>query len=261
MDRMREGQARQVHQVAVSAHRGGAEVAPGGSREAFRDAAASGAEYVEFDVQRTADGHLVAYHDSRAERRGRYPRMVTRAALEAESGSEVLGLTEVLALLGGRTKGHVDIKEPGYVKDIVGPAVEAFGPDRMVVTGEDDVVRAVKRHFPHVRAALSLGRGAHEIPLSRMVSTRWSELRPLSRVRACGADAVAVHHRLARLGVVDACERAGIGVMVWTVNAPAMIRSFLAGHRIETLITDRPRYALATRNTAFSQGRSGQIGV
>jgi glycerophosphoryl diester phosphodiesterase len=250
-----------VHEVAVSAHRGGGEAADPGSRAAFEDAAASGAEYVEFDVQRTGDGHLVVFHDSRAERQGRYPRMVTRSVLEADAGTEVLGLADVLGLLAGRTGAHVDIKEPGYETEIVGPAVDAFGADRLVVTGEDDVIRAVKRHFPHVRAALSLGRGAHEIPLSRLAATRWSELRPMQRIRACGADAVAVHHRLARLGVVAACERAGVGVMVWTVNAPAMIRSFLAARRIEILVTERPRFALAERCTGSSQGLPGKKGV
>ena len=51
--------------AAISAHRGGSEAAPGGTYDAYRHAVGIGADYVEFDVRRTADGELVVYHDAR----------------------------------------------------------------------------------------------------------------------------------------------------------------------------------------------------
>lgn len=36
-----------------------------GTIEAFANAVATGAEYVEFDIRRTADGELAAFHDAR----------------------------------------------------------------------------------------------------------------------------------------------------------------------------------------------------
>ena len=36
-----------------------------GTIEAFANAAGTGAEYVEFDIRRTADGELAAFHDAR----------------------------------------------------------------------------------------------------------------------------------------------------------------------------------------------------
>src|SRR2546427_377909 len=50
---------------AISAHRGGGETEPSGTYEAYRSALAAGAEYVEFDVRRTLDGTLVAFHRAR----------------------------------------------------------------------------------------------------------------------------------------------------------------------------------------------------
>ena len=50
---------------AISAHRGGSENAPGGTYRAYHAALAAGAEYVELDVRRTADGVLVARHRAR----------------------------------------------------------------------------------------------------------------------------------------------------------------------------------------------------
>ena len=53
---------------AISAHRGGSEHGPGGTYEAYRNALAIGADYVEFDVSQTRDGILVALHEERARR-------------------------------------------------------------------------------------------------------------------------------------------------------------------------------------------------
>ena len=50
--------------VLVIAHRGDSARAPENTLPAMRDAAAAGADLVEFDVQRTADGHLIVVHDT-----------------------------------------------------------------------------------------------------------------------------------------------------------------------------------------------------
>ncbi len=213
-----------------------------GTWAAYQHAVTLGVDYVEFDAQRTRDGHLVAYHDKAAERRGRYPRHLDLADL----GEEAFTVAALLRLIAGRAKAHIDVKEPGFEAEIVDLALEILGaPDRFVVTGSDRVIAAAKEHRPDVYAALSLGRGWHEIRWSKAVQTRWSELRPLARVAASGADAVAVHHRLARLGVLDLCRHVGIGTMVWTVNQPGLIQTFLRDERVDTLITERPALALS----------------
>jgi glycerophosphoryl diester phosphodiesterase len=50
--------------VLVIAHRGDSEVAPENTLPAMTAAARAGADLVEFDVQRTSDGHLVVVHDT-----------------------------------------------------------------------------------------------------------------------------------------------------------------------------------------------------
>jgi glycerophosphoryl diester phosphodiesterase len=153
----------------------------------------------------------------------------------------------VLGLFAGRVKAHIDIKEPGYEAEVLALATELVGLDRFVVTGEDAVVRASKRACPEAYAGLSLGRGVHEVPLARLVQVRSSEWWPLRRVRACGADAVAMHHRLARAGALRTVARNGIAAMIWTVNDPVLIRRFVRDPRVDVLITDRPELALAER--------------
>ena len=91
-------------------------------------------------------------------------------------------------------------------------------------------------------AALSLGRDMPGWPAHRWAAVRASEVWPLRRIRACGADWVAVHYRLARAGVAALCRRHGIGVMVWTVDGDRLIDEFLASGTADVLITNRPAY-------------------
>ena len=70
---------------AISAHRGGSEHGPGGTYEAYQNALAIGADYVEFDVRQTRDGILVAMHAERASRR--YRAGADAATAEVKSGS------------------------------------------------------------------------------------------------------------------------------------------------------------------------------
>jgi len=233
--------------VAISAHRGGGETHPRGTWEAFQTSVDTGAEYVEFDVARTSDGQLVVFHDSRAERAGAVPHKLTRAALEARIGHPVPSMRDVLTLLAGRAKAHIDLKAAGCEAEVIADATEVLGLENFLITGNDSVMIDVKRIEPRAYTALSLGRGPFEVPLSQTIRVRRSELRPLRRMRACGADAVAMNHRLAWGGALSHVAQHGIPTMIWTVNAPSLIRRFVADHRVAVLVTDRPRLAVELR--------------
>jgi glycerophosphoryl diester phosphodiesterase len=239
----------------VSAHRGGAEQARPATYEAYEDAVTTGAEYAEFDIRRTTDGELVVYHDGliRGPSAGGSQRRVadlTYAELRAAAGYRVPLAGDVMALLARHgLAGHLDLKEAGYEADVITLALASFGdPARFVATTlEDGSVRAIKTKFPQVKAALSLGRDLREVAARRWLGVRAGELAPLRRVRRCGADWVAVNHQLARLGVIRACHRAGVGVMVWTVDGDADVDEFLGDGRVAVLITNRPRFAVGRR--------------
>jgi glycerophosphoryl diester phosphodiesterase len=242
---------------------GGAEQARPASREAYELSVATGAEYVEFDIRRTGDDALVVYHDAWAgTEHGVLPdgaaapgataparlSQLSYAQLCGAAGYQVPLVCDVLAILAGRARGHLDLKETGYEDEVIKLAIDLLGPDGFVATTlEDESVAAIKRAFPEVTTALSLGRDLRAAPRSRWLGVRASELFPLSRVRACGADWVAVHHRLARLGVTAACHRVGIGVLVWTADTDRLIDQLVTDERIDVLVTNRPRHAVARR--------------
>ena len=223
-----------------------------GPIEAFAYALGTGAEYVEFDVRRTADGELAAFHDAR-NRQGEPLAAISYSRLCEAAGYPVPRVADVMATIAGKATGHLDLKDTGGEEQVVEMALDILGAGNfMVTTLEDRSVAAIKARFPAVTAALSLGRDLDEVPRSRRAATRISELLPMRRLRACRADWVAVHRRLAAAGVLAQCHGAGIKAMVWTVDEDAEIRRWLTDRRVSVLITNRPADAVALRASLSS---------
>jgi glycerophosphoryl diester phosphodiesterase len=218
-----------------------------GAIDAYAHALTTGAEYVEFDIRRTADGELAVFHDART-RQGEALAGISYTRLCEQAGYQVPRVADVLQLIAGKAIGHLDLKDTGGEEEVVGLAQAILGDGQFVVTTlEDPSVAAIKARFPRVPVALSLGRSVTATAWPRQVAVRRSELFPMTRVRACGADWVAVNRQLARAGVVRRCHRAGIRTMVWTVDDDREIAHWLADPRVDVLITNRPEYAVRTR--------------
>jgi glycerophosphoryl diester phosphodiesterase len=226
--------------VLVIAHRGASAGAVDNSLDAFERAIDLGADLIEFDVRRTADDQLIAFHDAAVG--GRPVRTLTRAEIGAAHGGRPPLLAEVLDLTRGRIGLDVELKEDGYVKRVL---AALDGREDVVITSFlDAVVAEVKRRAPELRAGLLVGVGWTR----QVVRTRLSELSPVPRAQACGADLVAMHHTLASLGALRRTAEAGLPVYVWTVNDEALLRRFLADVRVAAVITDDPAKALSLRD-------------
>jgi glycerophosphoryl diester phosphodiesterase len=181
--------------VAISAH--GPRT---GTIEAYARALETGAEYVEFDIRRTADGELAAFHDPRT-RQGEALAAISYPRLCELAGHPVPRVADLMTLIAGKATGHLDLKDTGGEDGVVEMALDILGPGTFVVTTlEDQSVAAIKARFPAVPAALSLGRDLNGVPRPGRAATRLSELFPMRRLRACRADWAAVHRRLAAAG-------------------------------------------------------------
>ncbi|MFI6517387.1 glycerophosphodiester phosphodiesterase [Spirillospora sp. NPDC050679] len=228
--------------TAISAHR-----RDEAGLDGLRAAARSGAEYVEIDVRRTGDGHLVVHHD--AALAGLPLSRLPYGRLEDLAGRPVPLVADAMRLIAGRARGHLDLKEHGCEHEAVALGLEAFGAGEFVVTTREvSSLQRIKKAFPEVTTALSVGRGVFE-------RGAVGDLAPLRVVRESGADMVAVNHRLARAGVLRQCARAGFPAMVWTVNAEPLMRRFLHDPRVAVLITDHPETALRLREAGPAPGR------
>lgn len=240
-----------IASVEISAH--ARHSAPGENYtvEVCRQALATKADYVEFDIRRTADEELVAFHDARTNQgiplsTVGYPQLCDLA------GYEVPKVTDILATIKGRAKGHLDLKELGYEEKLVRLALDVLGPGEFIVTTlEDASVAGIRSRFPdgeEVPVALSIGGGMRGMPRAVWLRDRFRDLRPMSRVRASGAEWVAIDHRVALSGVLPQLRAKQLKIMVWTVSNEREIRYWLARQRIDVLITDRPAFAVEVRD-------------
>lgn len=236
----------------ISAHRGGSESAPPGTCAAYRGALAAGADYLEFDVRRTADGELVAFHDARL--RGCPPvAAASYAELCRAAGYEVPTPIEIFGLLAGHGGGaHIDLKVAAAGPQVVAQALATLEPPRVIVTSRDPAaVLAVKSRYPDVGAGLTIGGDAVE---SMRHAAWWARpVRWADAVVRSGADWSAVQQRLARIGVVAACRDHGVRTMVWTVNGDAGLRRWLTDLDVGVLVTDRPGRAVELRTSVWEQ--------
>ena len=164
------------------------------------------------------------------------------------AGYPVPRVADVMTMIAGKATGHLDLKDTGGEEKVVEMALDILGPGNFVVTTLED------RRWRDQGALPRGPRGAVARPrpergaAGQTAATRLSELFPMRRLRACHADWVAVHRRLAAAGVLAQCHRAGIKTMVWTVDEDAEIRRWLADPRVTVLITNRPADAVAMRS-------------
>ena len=96
-----------------------------GTIEAFADAAATGAEYVEFDIRRTADGELSAFHDARTRQGDPLAAISYSAAVRA---GRLPGATvaDVMAMIAGKVTGRLDLKDAGGEEQVVEMALDVL---------------------------------------------------------------------------------------------------------------------------------------
>jgi len=224
----------------VAAHRGVAGDGAGNTIAAFTNAIDVGADMIEFDVRRTRDGELIAFHDARV---GDAPvGGLSRDDIAAAAGVRPPLLADVLHVCAGRIKLDVELKEDGYVPDVMAVLRAGFDPGQMVVTSFlPAVVAQAKDVYPEVKTGLLVSGGG---PLTDLPA-RLREVYPVGLARAVRADYLAPHYRLAALGVVGRAAAAGLPCLLWTVNSPRLIRKYAADPRIAAIITDHAAEAVA----------------
>lgn len=248
------------HCTEISAHRGGAEDAPLASWEAYVTCVDTSAEYVELDIRRTADDVLVAHHDAWVEAPGRpLVRDLTYRQLCRMAGCRVPLVSELLEVIASHARGHLDLKEPGYERQVLDLATGILGVGGFLVsTPEEESARLIKDARPATPVALLLGRDLRRAPWRGRARVRYGEIRPLGRIRRSGADWVSMHHLIAASGVLNLCAREGLRTIVWTVNGDRAIDRLLADERVSVLVTDHPRHAARRRAALTAAGSAGR---
>jgi glycerophosphoryl diester phosphodiesterase len=223
----------------VIGHRGASAAAPENTLAAFRAATALGADGVELDVRRTADGALAVCHDPHLPD-GRAVLDVSRAELP----DEVPVLAEALDACAGLAVVNVEIKN--------WPGEADFDPDAAIAATVVDVLAS----RPAAERAAFLVSCFHEPTLDRVhalapeVATAWLTLgfadigADLARIAAGGHAAVHPHHSAVDPDVVKRAADVGLVVNTWTCDLPDRIR-WLADAGVAGIVTNDVATAVA----------------
>lgn len=220
-----------MRRVLVIAHRGARAAAPENSLEAFRLAAAMGADMVEMDVRAAADGRAVIMHDESVDRTTDGSGKVSGKGLEElrglrmANGEAVPTLAEALECLRGRCLVNLEMKDAASVGAACADVLHMRLAGSVLFSSFDgDTLALVREHIPDARTAL-------------LAKDRRSGY--LDAARRVGAEAVCISARIASARAVEAAHGMGLAANIWTVNRPdGMRRAIALG--ADGIITDRP---------------------
>lgn len=225
-------------QPLVIAHRGVHDNSTENTLAAFSAAIEAGADMIEFDVRRVRSGEMIAFHDSAIA--GVPLGELTRKQIANSIGTEPALLSDIVKLCAGKIMLDVELKEDGYVGDVMDVVSSASMVDQVVVTSFlPTAVAEAKRLMPSVKTGLLVGSGSTRAYLG----TRIKELYPVQTAKKIEADYIVPHLLLAKYGLLKQAWAAGFPCLVWTVNSEEQIRALAADRRVAGIITDRAALA------------------
>ncbi|MEL6914570.1 MAG: glycerophosphodiester phosphodiesterase family protein [Pseudomonadota bacterium] len=206
---------------------------PENSREAVLAAVEAGYG-IEIDVQLSADGQAMVFHDYGTERlTGVAGTVRTRSAdelaalglLGGPSGAPTLG--EVLELVAGRVPLLIEIKDQdgalgpdvGPLETAVAAALEAYEGPVAVMSFNPHAVAAMAEHAPAVpRGITTCAFSAEQWPT--IPAARRAELAPIPDYARVGATFISHDHRDLGAEPVQRIKAAGATVASWTIRSP-----------------------------------------
>jgi glycerophosphoryl diester phosphodiesterase len=225
----------------VIAHRGASAYAPENTLPAFELAARQGADMIELDVQRSADGVLVVFHDDTTERwdgRARLASACTLAELLALDigGAKIATLAETCAFARERSmRMNVELKGAGFGAEVARMLRAERVEDLVLISSfEEAALAEFAAASPSVPRAYLMGTETYN-PVVR-VREGW----PLRALRRTGSVAWHPSYELPMLTrSIPRVRRAGFQVNVWTVDDVQWMRK-LVDLGVDGIITDTP---------------------
>ncbi|MFN9549066.1 MAG: glycerophosphodiester phosphodiesterase family protein [Pirellulaceae bacterium] len=230
--------SRSTEDGIVLAHRGAASVRPENTLASFDKACEDLADYVELDVQETADGQVVVMHDSDYMKIAGNPLKVWDAKLEqliqidigtrfspAYSDQRTPLLKEALQLCKGRAKVDIELKYYGHNQRLVERVIEIVEAE-----GMQDQVVLMSLYLPFVEE-LKRFRPKWTVGLLAAVA--------IGDLSKAPADFLALNTRSVGSGLIDRAQQRGKKVYVWTIDHPVLMAYYL-GMGVDGIITNRP---------------------
>lgn len=238
--------------VEIIAHRGAAGSRPENTLASIEKALEDGADWVEIDVQETADGQVVVIHDSDYMKLSGVNLKIWDATLEELADIDIGGwfdpayadqrtplLRDVLELAKGRSKVLIELKYYGHDEDLENRVIGIVKETGMVGN-----IATMSLKYPAVKKMLEL---EPDWRTGVLAATAVGDMAGLD------GDFVALSMGRATPWLTRSIQEAGKDLYVWTVNDPLEMSKMIS-MGANGLITDEP--ALAQQVLDFRAGLS-----
>jgi glycerophosphoryl diester phosphodiesterase len=224
----------------VIGHRGASAFLPDNTLESFRRAVADGADMIELDVRKTADGELALYHDwyldsefgvSKPAALSTFDEL---AAYCLTRGIHLATLDEVLSEFSAKIPLNIELKAGGYEQDVLdtlgrykmsaGFVLSSFFPW---------VILKLKSLDSHVKTGWIVGQ-EQVLFLNQFGGPPVELLFGLMK-----AESVHLHYKIITAGLVKYFHARGFSVQAWTVDDLDITKK-LIDYGIDGIITNKP---------------------
>jgi glycerophosphoryl diester phosphodiesterase len=225
----------------IIAHRGASADAPENTLAAMELAIHQGADWVEIDVQETAEGEVVVIHDSDLKKVGGSGLRVFQAPLEelqsvdigswmdpTFSDQRVPTLQQVLALCKDRINIVIELKYYGLETQL-----EQSVADIVDTAGMSSQIVVMSLHYAGVQTMKSI-RPEWRVGLLSSVA--------MGDVTRLEVDFLAINANFASRSFIRRAHRQHKKVLVWTVNDPVSMSAMMS-KGVDGIITDKPLLA------------------
>lgn len=225
--------------VNVTAHRGGAKMAPENTLSAMEYAVEALADFAEIDVQETKDGEIVLLHDTNLKRTTGLKADIWNLTYDEVRqldagvkfnkkfrGEQIPTLGEVIQYCKGKIRLNIEVKYNGHNQNIVKKVVKIieeneFEDDCVVTSMNYKFLQQVKKENSDIQTGYTL----------RMTYGDLSELTD--------ADFFSVKHTYINPEFVEEVHRLGKEVYAWTVNYQGDMQRMIDCN-VDNIITDEP---------------------
>lgn len=237
----------------VCGHRGASGHAPENTMAAFREALEAGADWIEFDVQLSADGELIILHDDTLNRttnlnQTRRPVEFTLAQLReldaggwfgpGFAGERIPTLDEVLEEFKDRLGLNIEIKSrKGFEAD---NGIEAKVAEALKRHNLFDIEKVIVSSFDSTRLA-ALHALNEQIPLGALYAPRDNQKNfdPFQLIPVTGARAFHPEFKIITEAMVARAHQENLLINTWTVNELPDMQSMI-DLGLDMIITNYP---------------------
>lgn len=219
----------------VIAHRGASLARPENTIPAFQEARRLGADMVELDARRTADGALVVQHD---------PAVAGSAPLVTQRRADVnTSVPDLSAAIDACLPMQVNVEVKNFPNEPDWDETDMVAAGVVALIGERSLHGAVLISSFNLRSIDRARELDGRVRTAFLTLPGWDQRDAIETCATRGHEAIHPHDSAVTAELVAAAHAAGVRVNVWTVDDPSRIAE-LAAWGVDGVCTNAPDVAL-----------------